>query len=212
MRLYLSSDNVGKHGDVLQKMAGDNRKVAYIGNAKDYWGAESRAKKTADHRAEFEEKGFEFTEFDLRNYFDQAKLSKEEMSKFGLIWCSGGNSFMLRRALRDSGLDKIIVDLVSEDKVVYGGSSAGAIVATPTLHGTELADDPNVVGDFYNQEVLWEGLNLVSYHIVPHVNSYWFGPESASMIQYLKKNQIEYKALEDGHVIVVDGDKQELLT
>lgn len=211
MRLYLSSENVGKHAARLIELVGSNKTVAYIGNAKDYWGAESRAVKTTDHKAEFEANGFEFTEFDLRNYFDQQKITRQEIERFGLIWCSGGNTFMLRRALRDSGLDKIIIDLVNEDKIVYGGSSAGSIVATPSLHGTELADDPNVVGDFYKQEVLWEGLKLTSNYIVPHVGSDWFGPESAAMVQYLKKNKLSYKALIDGHVYIVDGDNEEVL-
>lgn len=211
MRLYLSSDNVGRHADKLLEMVGPNRTVAYIGNAKDYWGAESRATKTADHREEFEKLGFKFTEYDLRNYFDQQKITETEIARYGLIWGSGGNTFMLRRALRDSGLDKIILDLVNADKIVYGGSSAGSIVVTPSLHGTELADDPNVVADFYHQDVLWEGLNLTSNYIVPHVGSDWFGPESAAMIQYLKKNNLPFKALIDGQVYVVNGEVEELL-
>ncbi len=212
MRLYLSSENVGHHGDRLLKMVGANKTVAYIGNAKDYWGLESRIKKTADHKAEFESFGFKFTEFDLRNYFDQQKITESDVSGFGLIWCSGGNTFLLRRALRDSGLDKIIIDLVKADKVVYGGSSAGSIIATPSLHGTELADDPDVVRTTYDKDVFWEGLSLTPNHIVPHVGSDWFGPESAAMIQYLKKNELPYKALVDGQVYVVQGETEELLT
>lgn len=212
MRLYLSSNNVGVHGDRLLELVGENKTVAYIGNAKDYWGKESREKKTQDHREEFESLGFKFTEYDLRNYFDREKITASEIEKFGLVWCSGGNSFLLRRALKDSGFDQVILDLLAQDKIVYGGSSAGAIVVTPSLHGTELADDPGVVKTVYNQDVLWEGLNLVDFHIVPHVGSYWFGPESASMVEYLKRNNKEYKALSDNNVVLINGNTQELLT
>lgn len=211
MRLYLSADNVGKHGDRLLELVGDNKTVAYIGNAKDYWGKESRETKTKDHREEFEKLGFKFVEYDLRNYFDRQKISSSEIEKFGLVWCSGGNTFMLRRALKDSGLDEIIIDLVTKNKIVYGGSSAGSIVVTPSLRGTELADDPGVVKQFYDKDVFWEGLKFIDYYIVPHVGSYWFGPESEAMMEYLKRNNKEFKALSDGQVIVVDGEKQEFL-
>ena len=50
----------------------------------------------------------------------------------------GGNSFLLLRAMKQSGFDKLIVPLVENDILVYAGFSAGAVLATPTLHGIEL--------------------------------------------------------------------------
>jgi dipeptidase E len=210
MRLYLSSENVGNHADALLKMAGGNKSVAYIGNAKD-GDPQERAEKVPIHKQQFEDLGFKFTEFDLRNYFRDTKISREDIEGFGVIWCSGGNTFLLRRALLDSGIDRAIIDLVNEDKIVYGGSSAGSIIPTPSLRGTEFGDDPNEVERAYNKDVIWDGLNLVPFYIVPHFESEWFGAESQAMADYFEKANLPYKALKDGQVWLVDGDKQELL-
>ena len=48
------------------------------------------------------------------------------------------NAFVLRRAMQLSGFDDIIVDLLDADAIVYGGFSAGAVVAAPSLEGIHL--------------------------------------------------------------------------
>ena len=91
------------------------------------------------------------------------------------------------------------------------GSSAGAIVATPSLRGTELGDDPAVTPEHYDKKITWSGLNLVPFHIVPHYNSGWFTKEANEMRNYLDMHKIEHKTLKDGQVIVVEGTKVEFL-
>ena len=81
---------------------------------------------------------------------------------------------MLRRAMHDSGLDQIQKELLQDDSLVYGGSSAGAIVAVPSLHGTEIGDRPQDVVDVYGKEILWEGLGLINKYLSVHVGTEWF--------------------------------------
>ena len=64
--------------------------------------------------------------------------------------------------MRESSFDDIINDLLAAG-IVYGGESAGAAVAGKTLHGIELLDDPTDA-----PEVIWEGLGLVEYGLLPH--------------------------------------------
>ena len=52
-----------------------------------------------------------------------------------LIWVNGGNVFLLRRAMQQSGLDNVIIERKSDDGFVYSGYSAGACVVGPTLRG-----------------------------------------------------------------------------
>jgi len=128
------------------------------------------------------------------------------------VWVCGGNSFILRRAIAQSGFDEAITDLLAADEIVYGGFSAGACVVTPSLMGIDLCDDPEVVPEGYQEEVIWDGLGLVDYSIVPHYKS--DHPESAVLDEtatFLEDRGMPFKTLRDGEVIVVDGESEELL-
>jgi dipeptidase E len=105
-----------------------------------------------------------------------------------------------------SGFDQAIRSLFAKDEVVYGGYSASICVLTPDLHGIELVDNPNVVPKGYDSEVIWEGMGLVDFAIVPHYRS--DHPESAAIekvVDYFKKHNIPYKALHDGQVILANN-------
>jgi dipeptidase E len=124
----------------------------------------------------------------------------------------GGNSFVLRRAMRLSGFDKLIGNFVNDNSLVYGGFSAGAVVATKTLRGIDLVDDPNSLPEDYPQNVVWEGLGFVDFSIAPHYRS--DHPESESIenvVEYFQASNMPYKALRDGEVLVVRDENVLLL-
>jgi peptidase E len=58
-----------------------------------------------------------------------------------MFWATGGNAFVLRKALQRSGVDQVLDARVRAGSLAYGGSSAGACVAGSTLRGLELIDD-----------------------------------------------------------------------
>lgn len=213
MRLFLSSQGQWNHSDVLDKLVGENRSVAYISNAKDDWSDKDRAAKVAEHKGEFEDHGFMFQEIDLRNYFNNQGKLLDLLSNFGLLWVSGGNTFILRRAMAASGFDKIIRKLLDNDKIVYAGNSAGPCVAAPSLKGLETdgADFPDIVPPGYDEKIIWEGLNLINFYIVPHYKSDWYGKEANTLEKYYKKHKLPYKTLRDGQSIVINGDREEFL-
>lgn len=213
MRLYLSSAGVGNHLTKLVEMTGDRRKMLYVNNAKDFLSAPERDAHTLEKKTEFESYGFDFYELDLREYFDPAKrpILAAILKETDLLWLGGGNTFLLRRAMAYSGLDVMATDLLKQNAFVYGGSSAGAIVATKTLHGTEYGDDPYELAEGYNEEIVWDGMGLVYLQLVPHFNSDWFGEASLAMIDALESIGLKYETLEDGQVYIVDGDYEEKL-
>ena len=211
MRLYLSSHGFGNHLERLQQMVGDNKKVLFIDNAKDDLPDDERQAHVAEKRLEFEEAGFEFYELDLRKYFGKSELLAKIVAGAGLVWVSGGNTFIVRRALKYSGLDEILMNDLRKDMFVYGGSSAGSIIMTKTLRGTEMGDDPYVTPEGYEQEIIWSGLGMIYPQLVPHYESAWFGNEAQAMIDFFEENGLKYKGLKDGEVYVVDGEFEERL-
>ncbi len=209
MRLYLSSYGFGNKPEELLNLLNGKKRTAHVMNAADMVSENERDEKLSRGTKELESLGLEPTDIDLRKYFGKQEELKQVLSNFDLIWVRGGNSFVLCRALKQSGADVIIKELLQKDAVVYGGYSAGAVVLAPSLHGTELVDDPHVVPPGYDQDIIWDGLDILPYSIEPHYKS--DHPESAAMdksVEYLIDNHILFKALRDGEVIVVNGNSE----
>ncbi len=213
MRLFLSSQDLGNYGKVASKMAGDNRRALYIKNAQDDLPPEERNFSTPEKKKMFEKFGFEFEEIDLRDYFGNYDKLAKKLETAGSFWSSGGNVYVLRRAFAQSGLDKLLLKLLREDKILYGGWSAGAMIMTPNLKAADWnkTDRPQIVPKGYRAEVIWEGLNLVPFYIAPHIGSKRFGTRPKETADYYKEHKLPYYGLRDGQVIIIDGDKQELL-
>jgi len=211
MRLFLSSENLGKYPDEFLRLLGPNKRLAFVENAKDDWDEKDRTNKVNEHLNQFKSVGFDVFELDLRDYFDKPKQLEKKLAACGGIFVAGGNTFILMRALKQSGAGPLLYDMVRKNEIAYGGSSAGSIAATPSLHGSELGDYPEVVPEGYKSEVIWDGLDFVNFHIIPHYKSSWFGVEAEAMLDYMKQHGMNYKTLMDGQAFLVNGDRAELL-
>src|SRR4051794_4681525 len=108
MRLFLSSQDFGKHPKIARKLAGNNNRAAYIKNAQDFLPTEERNLGTPEKKKMFEAAGFDIEELDLRDYFGKPEKLLNKLSNYGSFWSSGGNTFILRRAMAASGLDEIL--------------------------------------------------------------------------------------------------------
>ena len=171
MKMYLSSYHLGNKPEELKKLLGANPQAAVIMNASDFYGNEKRPKYLDEESIGLIKLGIEAEELDLRNYFGKKGELQSKLKEYDLVWVMGGNSFVLRRAMRQSGFDKLKIPLVEQNKIVYGGFSAGAVVATYDLHGIELVDDPNQIPIGYDSQIVWEGLKLAGKSIAPHYKS-----------------------------------------
>ena len=213
MRLFLSSQDLGNYAEVAANLAGKNKKALFIKNAQDHYPPEQRNFSTPEKQKMFEAVGFEFEEIDLRDYFGKAEKLAEKLSLAGSFWSSGGNVFILRHAFAQSGLDKILFELLKKDKILYGGWSAGAMVMAPDLKGPIWSEEdrPNIIPKGYDAKVIWKGLNLIPFYIVPHFGSEIHGKSPQRLADYYKSKNLRHYILEDGQVIVIDGDKEEFL-
>lgn len=213
MRLYLSSFRNGNRPDALLDLLRGGKRTALIYNACDFLPPAERAESLAQEVDRLRSIGLEPAETDLRNYFGGARGLQETLAAFDLIWVRGGNGFILRRALRQSGAEQVITSLVRQDAVAYGGYSAGVCVMSPSLRGIELVDDPSHVPDGYEPAVIWEGLNLLPYAFAPHYKSPDH-PESAAIdkvVAYFIDNHVPFIALRDGEALVVDGKRERVV-
>ena len=206
MRLYLSSYRIGDRAGSLLALLGSGKRTAIISNALDNISPTARAiyrDEVYDPHVEMRALGLETEELDLRRYFGNPGGLEAALRSFDLVWVTGGNAFVLRRAMKQSGFDDVITHMLERDEIVYGGFSAGAVVAAPTLRGIDLIDDIAEVPAGYDPEPVWEGLGLIDYAIVPHFRSPH--PESAAAeraVRHMMSRGMRYRALRDGEVIV----------
>ncbi|MDC9822104.1 Type 1 glutamine amidotransferase-like domain-containing protein [Devosia sp. ZB163] len=212
MRLYLSSYRIGDRAGSLLALLGNGRRTAIVENALDHIPEAARQlyrREGYDPAAELASLGLMSTLLDLRDYFGNPEGLRTTLSGFDLVWVLGGNAFVLRRAMKQSGFDDVITDMLDNDEIVYGGFSAGAVVTAPSLEGIHLMDDPDEVPAGYDPEVVWDGLGLIDHAIVPHYRSPH--PECAAAeraVRHLCSRGLRYRALRDGEVIVWTEDRQ----
>ena len=209
MRLYLSSERLGERAGALLAMVSGPR-VAVIANGYDSCSDIYRAE-LYDPITEFASLGLVAEQLNLRAHFGDPASLRRRLGAYDLVWVMGGNSFVLRRAMKSSGFDRVINELLEADAIAYGGYAAGAVVAGPSLRGLELMDDPWEVPDGYDEPLIWSGLGLTPFAIVPHYRSRH--PEAAAaekVVSYMAARKARYRALSDGEVIVRVGNLERL--
>lgn len=205
MKFYLSSYKLGNKTDSLKRLA-SNGKIGFIPNALDfsYADPERRSKSIEEDMSSLSGLGLEVKLVNLRDYFNKHDELKKQLEELRAIFISGGNVFVLRQAMKLSGLDNILDNLQAENDFLYAGYSAAGCVLAPSLKAYEIVDKPDAPYGELN-EIIWEGLELVDFTFMPHWNS--DHPESADIdkeIEYCKKNNIPYKAIKDGEVIIIE--------
>lgn len=142
--------------------------------------------------------GFTTEYVDLKDYGGKPGELRKKLQGFSALWVMGGNTFYLNYWMRESGFDTMLGDLLAGG-LVYGGESAGAVIAGKTLHGIELLDDPAAAPD-----TLWEGLGLVDYGIIPH----WGKAKYAGRLEQSQDEMQLFspvKTLRDDEFIIVDS-------
>jgi len=184
-----------------------NKKIGYVPNACDYTNVDIEQRNEGNHydMAELKNLGLDVQLLDLRNYFGKTDELRKKISELGAVFFRGGNTFILRQAMRISGFDIIFKELIKRDDFVYAGYSAGICVLGSDLKVLQIVDDP--VDKPYRelQDTIWEGLGYLDYVILPHYKS--DHPESALVDKVFEQCQeisIPFKTLRDGEVILIE--------
>ena len=200
MRYYLSSYKIGNQADRLKQLTAD-RTLGFIPNASDWVTPQEQEESNQRNMKDVTDLGIRIEILDLKDYFENQNALQEKMNSLGGVWVKGGNTFVLRQAMRLSGFDTLIKHMPND--FLYAGFSAGVCVLAPTLYALQQVDDPKQ--NPYNSETIWDGLHLLDYIILPHYKS--DHPESADIdkeVEYCKQNNIPYKTLKDGEVIIIE--------
>ena len=130
----------------------------------------------------------------------------ERLKNTDVLFFGGGNTFHLMYWVEKSGLKELLPDLLKTR--VYGGISAGSWIVGPKV----LTPLQELFPDEENEHNLVDGLNLVPFHIVPHLNSKWFKELREKNIRNLAKNINEpIYIIDDQCAIEVINDSIEVI-
>ena len=147
--------------------------------------------------AAFEEMGYGLDS--LHNAFDPRRA----IERAEAIFCGGGNTFRLLKALHEMGVLPLIRRRVAEG-MVYSGASAGSNLACPTIRTTN--DMPIV------QPPSLDALDLVSFQINPHYvdpapGSTHMGETRETRIhEFHEENEAPVVGLREGAILRVEGE------
>ena len=204
MKLYLSSYRLGDNSDTLSRMIKGSRRVAVIRNALDFSSDRARLDISRDREfADLRSLDLEPVDLDLRDYFARPLQLRAQLCSVDAVWVVGGNAFILRRAMSETGLDHLLMSGSLGPEFVYAGYSAGACVASLTLQGIENVDRPDVVPDGYPVGPIWDGLGLVHFAIAPHYRSNHPDTEEIEKsVAYFIDHEIPFIKLRDGEAYV----------
>lgn len=204
MRLYLSSYGLGDNAAALRELAGGKARTAVIFNARDAYRGE-RLKYVEQEFAALRALGFSCEELDLRSYFGDEDRLRARLANYDLVFAVGGNTFVLARAMTEAGFRAAIREQLVENRIVYGGYSAGACVVGPDLDGCHLIDEPDAVADGYAPDVRPEALGWVPWRIVPHWRSeHEEAPLAELAVAHLLEAGLPFQTLRDGQAFIVD--------
>lgn len=211
MKLYLSSYKLGSEVGYLENFISEyGNKIGYIQNAVDFVSPnlERRELQKNEDIKNLEDVGFIVSCIDLKSYFSKKDELREVLDNLNGIWIAGGNTFILRQAMKLSGLDDLIVSELSHRKsFLYAGYSAGCCILSASLDHLQIVDDPNQFPYEGIKETIWKGLGIIDFAFLPHYDS--DHPESEDInkeIEYCIKNKILFLAIRDGEVIIEDNN------
>jgi len=204
LKLYLSSYRLGSEPERLRALVGRDCRAAIIFNACD--GYPDRLRVYEREAADLAGLGFVPEELDLREFFSEPGDLQQQLSRFGLVWVVGGNTFVLARAMNASGFPSAARILVETGRLTYAGYSAGACITGPDLDGIHVMDEPDALPMGYTVTTSTDSLRWIPWRVVPHWRS--DHPESdaaEAAVAYMTAHALEHRVLTDGDVIVIDN-------
>ncbi len=206
MKFYLSSFRLGDQTAKLKTLIPHDR-IAYIPNALDFTNVD-QARRDAHVQKDLDsllELGLTVETLDLHDYFGQQAGLQAKLNEVGAIFVSGGNVFILRQAMKLSGLDIILTQSLLPDNFLYAGYSAAGCVLSPNLDAYQIVDDATETPYPELPAVIWTGLNLIGYIFLPHWDSdHPESPAIAQEVEYCQQHNLPYKTLRDDEVLIIE--------
>lgn len=152
----------------------------------------------------FRKSGFQVDIVDISAVPKDVWLPRLQEAK--VLFFGGGNTFHLMHCVKQSDLQNELPELLKSR--IYAGISAGSCIAGPTIYNSV----QNLFGEKYELEIK-EGLGLVSFQFIPHLNSPYFDKIREENLQVASKDLKEpVYALDDNSALKIVDNKVEVVS
>lgn len=206
MKLYLSSYKIGNRKFELEKWleTSTNNKIFLITNSRDAFpDGERKVRGIESDTKELDDLGFDVELLDLRKYFGKKEQLKYDLKDIHAFYAVGGNTFVLRKAMKLSGFDELLIEYSCNPEYLYEGYSAGICCLCKDIKAIAIMDNPKVDPYDCGLPPIYEGLGLVNPVLIPHFESDHKETKAASKaVKYCQENKISYTTLHDGEVLI----------
>nr|WP_269081904.1 Type 1 glutamine amidotransferase-like domain-containing protein [Corynebacterium epidermidicanis] len=152
------------------------------------------------------EQGFDVVDLPLST--SAPERIAEVLGSVDTVYVAGGETFDLLQVMHTSGAFEMLKDKVAAG-LTYIGTSAGSVVAGPTIEHIAPMDSPEKAPDLHD----YTGLSLVDACIVPHAS----GTIPAYPISVIEEivakfgERLPLQLLNDGQALLVEDGKATLI-
>ena len=197
MKLLLCSHagTVIDKADFLFPQPVSNLKTICITTAANVY-ADDRKGWLHDEMQSFTKAGFQLIEYDLKDKTRQQVIDK--LSDADVIYVTGGNSYYLLEHMVACDFETILRDRLA-DGALYIGSSAGMVVACPSIDFIGHLDDPaqaNLTD--------YTGLGLIDFNLMPHTDHPKYKDQISQLILDAQKSGVPILGLKDSQALYID--------
>lgn len=132
--------------------------------------------------------------------FKNKEQLKRELADADVIWVNGGNTFYLLDTARKTGFLDVVSDLVQNKHIMYGGTSAGSILASPTIEAASWGGEG---GD--KNDVGLSDLNALNF--VPFITHVHYDPSTEKEELLGRAGKQTIYAIQDEGAVEVNGEE-----
>src|SRR3989339_314244 len=195
--LFLTSitENVLDQLPTLINRQPKDTKIAFIPTAADTY--EDKSFVDSD-RAQWLEMKYDFTEVDLKNK-DEGQLRSILVDQ-DIIYFAGGNVFYLLQVANQCKLLNLLKEFLDQGKI-FGGGSAGAVIAGPNIEPVKAVDDPSQAPDLFD----YTAFGLVDFVVLPHYDYEKYNKKYQVILK--QYNQFHFQPLNNNEAIFVSGSE-----
>jgi dipeptidase E len=141
------------------------------------------------------------------NLIDKSYRQLErELRDYDALFVSGGNTYYLLEQAQKSGFIEIVKERVRSG-LVYIGSSAGSVLASPSIEHIEDLDDRSKA-----HLESFESLSLINHRILPHAGELKYESKFAAIMARWQNDSHPVLPLRNDQAFIVDGLKQAVVS
>lgn len=138
-------------------------------------------------------------------FIDNMEKGEEvKLGRANVLMITGGNTFELLNNLRNSGLDRAVIEFSKKESYVLAGFSAGAIVLGPKI---DIAKQPSGVDptDMVDENLVGltdlTGLKILDFEVWPH---FYEKNDIKTVTEYRWNTDHEVKTIRDDELVVIE--------